>query len=105
VSEEDLLVLSLDDLICDVEGSYHLDAGALQESLISYGLITPLLVEGPDQDGKHYIIDGYRRFRVMKQHPQLFDSIICKKIGKVTSREERQIARLRLKRTHKRTKA
>lgn len=101
--DDELLVLSLDDLVCDVEGSYHIDAGNLESSLLSYGLLTPLLVEGPDQEGRHFVIDGYRRYRVMKRHGQLFESIICKRYGALSSKEERQITRLRLKRTHKRT--
>ncbi|WP_156396563.1 hypothetical protein [Paenibacillus sp. Soil724D2] len=44
MSEEELLVLSFDNLVCDVEGSYHLDAGNLEASLLANGLFTPLLV-------------------------------------------------------------
>ncbi|KRE48399.1 hypothetical protein [Paenibacillus sp. Soil724D2] len=39
----------------------------------------------------------------MKQHTHLFDSIFCKIYGELSSKEKRQISRLKLKRTQKRT--
>ncbi|OAS21371.1 hypothetical protein [Paenibacillus oryzisoli] len=105
MENDELLVLSLDQLICDINGSIHIDGMSLEQSLLEEGVLIPLLVEGPNAEGKFFILDGYRRNHIMRRYPMEFESIPCRLYGKETSQENRNSIRLRLKRTNKRMTA
>lgn len=62
------LNILIDNIICDVRERTNPDVTELYSSLLKHGQIEALLVEGPNQDGKYYIIHGCRRLRAMKQN-------------------------------------
>ncbi|MBU8852756.1 ParB/Srx family N-terminal domain-containing protein [Priestia megaterium] len=83
----------IDNIICDVRERTNPDVTELYSSLLKHGQIEALLVEGPNQDGKYYIIHGCRRLRAMKQNKSTFREVKCNVHGNITSTRKRNALR------------
>lgn len=73
----------------------------MSKSILSEGLINPIIVEGPDVKGVYYIIDGARRFKALKKMDKLFPYVDCNVIREITSKQKRNEKRLQLTLTEK----
>ncbi|MGO4887284.1 ParB N-terminal domain-containing protein [Anaerobacillus sp. MEB173] len=85
-----------------VEATY-LNVGAMYNSLIAEGLISSIVVEGPNKQGEFYVIDGVRRVKAMKQAAEKFPQVECNVIREITSKEKRNETRLKMQTSEKRS--
>lgn len=84
--KEDLKVISVECLEPSALNTYEVgDTSDLEWSILSHGVLTPLTVIGPSEDGKYSILAGERRYRsVIKLNEEGKTSITglsCKIIG------------------------
>ncbi|WP_042221755.1 ParB/RepB/Spo0J family partition protein [Oceanobacillus manasiensis] len=102
----DILEVSLDQIVWDLENRFHPDITSLKENIQQVGLLTPLYVVGPDKQGKYYLIDGFRRYTALKeitlynQKSKIVKVLRLKEI--VGTKLERETLRFHLHNTSKR---
>ena len=85
---------------CDIEARVNQDKGILWNQLSSFGQIDPIIVEGPSETGQYYIIDGERRYRMLKELKAR--EILCTVIRGITTTSQRNSTRLIMQSSHKR---
>lgn len=90
-----------DQLIWDLEGRVNPDIESLKKSIIDLGIISPLIVEGPNEDNKYFIIDGHRRYLVLKQLRNESLLVPIRIIGCPSNKLERKKKRFQLQNTTK----
>jgi ParB-like chromosome segregation protein Spo0J len=93
--------IRLDQITWDLQERINPDLENLKKSIESFGLIDPLIVEGPNEEDKYYLIHGYRRYLVLKQLKKKDSLISVRVIGKPTSKLERETKRFHIQNTSK----
>ncbi|WP_158553324.1 ParB N-terminal domain-containing protein [Peribacillus saganii] len=86
--------ISIEKIKCDIRGRTNKDVTELYNSLMTYGQLDPILVEGPDKNGDYYLIHGYRRFLALSNEMNKFKKVKCTVNSEVTSTERRNALRL-----------
>ena len=71
----------------------------LKHSLRKYGILSPILVEGPDKEGNYYLIDGYLRLEAWKGLTALPRKIPCRIMGPPSNKLNRSKLRFHLHNT------
>ena len=64
------------------------------QNLKNVGQIEALTVEGPDDGGYYFLIDGYRRLEAMGKCPDKFAVVKCQVLRSLTSTKDRNKTRL-----------
>ncbi|SFI07783.1 MULTISPECIES: ParB N-terminal domain-containing protein [unclassified Bacillus (in: firmicutes)] len=95
--------VALKEIKCDVTARTHPDDERLCNSIELEGIKEPLRVEGPNQEGKYYIIDGYRRWTALKKLKKGSFLVPVITSGKCTTVQQRNIARFNLQNITRRT--
>jgi ParB-like chromosome segregation protein Spo0J len=93
--------VKLGQIIKDKNVRINIDTSSLRESIMQRGLLTPLLVEGPNEDDKYYLCDGYRRYEVLKELFGMQENVHVYVIGPISSTHEREIERFHMHNTSK----
>lgn len=87
ITKKEPVILSVKDLVPSPLNTYEVaDLEYLMESLEIHGLISPLSVIGPREDGKYEILAGCRRYQAIceinKKHgKEVFQDVACYLIG------------------------
>ncbi|PLT28196.1 ParB/Srx family N-terminal domain-containing protein [Peribacillus deserti] len=91
----------LENLIWDLNDRINPDLSSMEASMNQLGLLSPLTVEGPNDEGFYYLIDGYRRYLVLRKKGIPNQTIPVNIVSIPTSRLERQTKRFHMHNTAK----
>lgn len=94
--------VALKEIKCDITTRTHPDDERLCNSIKIYGIKEPLRVEGPDREGRYYVVDGYRRWNALKKLKKGSFLVPVITSGECTTVQQRNIARYNLQNTSKR---
>lgn len=87
--------IALDDIVCDIVGRTNNNNLDLLESLIRFGQLEPIIVEGPDENKRYYLIHGYRRYvSFYEARSKLSSYISCLVLRDLTTEKERNKLRM-----------
>lgn len=87
--------LPLTQIFCDIEGRVNTHDHELENSMLLDGQLEDIVVEGPDDEDRYYLIHGYRRLMVMRRNPDCFRTVRCVIYRGISSQTERNHLRFR----------